>query len=242
MADPLSLPRIVLVTGTSTEVGKTVATAALAAVILARGSRVAVVKPAQTGVQPGEPGDIQHVCRLLGAGPDGTGDRLTTHELVRLAEPLAPQTAARRAGVQIPLVAQHAKAIEAISETADVTLVEGAGGLLVGLDARGGTLADLGTGLRYKGISTGAILVAAAGLGTLNHVALTAEALASRGIPLIGVVVGSWPDEPGLAEQANLQDLPGAAKARLLGRIPAGVGALDPQEFAAQAPDWLDDL
>ncbi len=74
MSDSLALPRVVLVTGTSTEVGKTVVTAALAAVILARGSSVAVVKPAQTGVRPGEPGDIEEVRRLLGAGrqaPDG---------------------------------------------------------------------------------------------------------------------------------------------------------------------------
>jgi dethiobiotin synthetase len=58
VADPRSLTSVVLVTGTGTEVGKTVVTAALAAVVRERGSDVAVVKPAQTGLAPGEPGDV----------------------------------------------------------------------------------------------------------------------------------------------------------------------------------------
>ena len=74
---------VVVVTGTGTGVGKTVVTAALAAI----GGRVAAVKPAQTGVLPGEPGDLDVVVRLGGA--------VTTYEAARLAEPLAPDTAAR---------------------------------------------------------------------------------------------------------------------------------------------------
>ena len=58
MAEPISLPAVVIVTGTGTGVGKTVATAALTVMVRRRGARVAVVKPAQTGVLPGEPGDI----------------------------------------------------------------------------------------------------------------------------------------------------------------------------------------
>ncbi len=121
-----------------------------------------------------------------------------------------------------------------------MTLVEGAGGLLVGLDGRGGTLADLGTALRYKGISTAVVLVVPAGLGALNLTALTAEALRTRSIPLLGLVIGSWPDEPGLAEQTNLEDLPAVAGAPLLGRVPAGVGRLDPAAFRSGAGRWLD--
>ncbi|MGL4745348.1 MAG: AAA family ATPase, partial [Dermatophilaceae bacterium] len=58
MADPRALPSVVLVTGTGTGVGKTVVTAALAVLVRLRGSEVAVVKPAQTGVGPGDPGDV----------------------------------------------------------------------------------------------------------------------------------------------------------------------------------------
>uniref|UniRef100_UPI002454D49F ATP-dependent dethiobiotin synthetase BioD n=1 Tax=Nocardia farcinica TaxID=37329 RepID=UPI002454D49F len=77
-----------LVTGTSTDVGKTVVTAALTALARAEGLAVAVCKPAQTGVAPGEPGDLAEVRRLAGPVP--------TLELARYPEPLAPDTAAPR--------------------------------------------------------------------------------------------------------------------------------------------------
>ncbi|MBR7744226.1 ATP-dependent dethiobiotin synthetase BioD [Phycicoccus sp. BSK3Z-2] len=233
MADPRALPSVVLVTGTGTGVGKTVATAALAALVRGRGSSVAVVKPTQTGLAPREPGDVDDVARLVGAD-------LPVHELLRLRDPLSPEAAARREGVDLPPVAVHARRVTEIAAGHDVTLVEGAGGLLVRLDARGGTLADLGTALRYKGVSTGVVLVASAGLGVLSTAALTAEALAARSLPLLGVVVGSWPGEPDLAETENLADLPRVTGAPLWGRIPAGSGALHPAAFAAGLPDWFD--
>lgn len=232
MSDPRALPSVVLVTGTGTDVGKTVVTAALAALVRARGSRVAVVKPAQTGVLAGEPGDLDAVRALV-------GDDLETHELVRLRDPLSPEAAGRREGVDLPPVALHARRIGEIAATPDVTLVEGAGGLLVRLDARGGTLADLGTALRYKGVSCGVVLVASAGLGVLSTAALTAEALTTRGLPLLGVVVGSWPAEPGLAETENLHDLPRVTGAPLWGRVPAGAGAMTAAAFCAAAPGWF---
>ena len=233
MADPRSLTSVVFVTGTGTEVGKTVATAALAAVVHERGSSVAVVKPAQTGLEPGEPGDVDEVRRLA-------GDDIATHELVRLRDPLSPEAAARRVGVTLPPVAVHAKRIGEIAAESEVVFVEGAGGLLVRLDSRGGTLADLAAGLRYKGIGAGVVLVASAGLGTLNTAALTAEALAARSLPLLGVVIGSWPTEPGLAEESNLIDLPRVTGAPLWGAIPEGAGALTGEQFRAGVPDWYD--
>lgn len=233
MSDPRSLPSVVLVTGTGTGVGKTVVTAALAALIRQRGSTVAVVKPTQTGLVAGEPGDVDDVRRLV-------GDDLPTHELLRLRDPLSPEAAGRREGVDLPPVALHARRIGEIAAHSHVTLVEGAGGLLVRLDARGGTLADLGTALRYKGVSCGAVLVASAGLGVLSTAALTAEALAARSIPLLGVVVGSWPAEPGIAETENLVDLPRVTGAPLWGRIPEGAGSMAREEFAAGVPTWFD--
>lgn len=236
-ADPISLPAVVIVTGTSTGVGKTVATAALTAMLLARGSRVAVVKPAQTGVGPGEPGDLDEVCRLV-----GESDRVTYREFVRLGDPLAPAAAARREGVDLPPVAAWVGTITELVGTHDVVLIEGAGGLLVELDSRGGTLADLAAALRYKGISAAAVVVASPGLGTLNHTALTAEALARRGIPLLGVIVGTWPQPPHIPDLAmteNLADLPRCADAPLLGVLPDGAGSLSAAAFCAGVPDWL---
>lgn len=233
MSDPRALPSVVLVTGTGTGVGKTVVTAALAALVRGRGSAVAVVKPTQTGVAPGEPGDVDEVRRLV-------GDDLAVHELVRLRDPLSPEAAARREGVSLPPVAVHARRIGELAAEVDVTLVEGAGGLLVRLDSRGGTLADLGTALRYKGMSCGVVLVASPGLGVLSTAALTAEALAARSIPLLGVVVGSWPSDPGLAETENLHDLPRVTGAPLWGRVPEGAGSLTATEFTAAVPGWFD--
>jgi dethiobiotin synthetase len=233
VADPRSLTSVVLVTGTGTDVGKTVVTAALAAVARARGSDVAVVKPAQTGLEPGEPGDVDVVRRLV-------GDEVVTHELVRLRDPLSPEAAARHERVRLPPVAQHAKRIGQIAGETEVVFVEGAGGLLVRLDERGGTLADLGTGLRYKGVGCGVVLVASAGLGTLNTAALTAEALAARSLPLLGVVIGSWPADPGLADESNLIDLPRVTGAPLWGRIPEGAGRLSRADFLEGVRTWFD--
>lgn len=226
--EDLALPRIVLVTGTGTEVGKTIATAALAAVLSSRGSDIAAVKPVQTGLMPGDSGDADVIQDLSG---------VTTHEWHRLRDPLAPDVAAAREGVTLPPVAKHAQRVVAMGH--DIVLVEGAGGLLVRLDARGGTLADMGSALRYTGVSAGVVLVASAGLGTLNSVALTAEALTTRRVPLLGVIVGVWPDDPGLAERTNLDQIPSVAGAPLLGVLPRGVADLPPDAFRSRAPLWF---
>jgi dethiobiotin synthetase len=212
----MTLSGIVLVTGTGTGVGKTVATAALAAQGLAAGQRVCVVKPVQAGVGPGEPGDIAEVLRML--APAGAGGvRPEVHEFVQLPEPLAPQAAARRAGVRLPPLAEHAEQIAKLALDADLVLVEGAGGVLVRLDDDGGTLADLAE--LIPGVR-GAVIVTGPELGTLNVTELTVEALRNRGVPILGLVIGRWPADPGPAEEGNLRDLPELTGVPLLGLIP----------------------
>ncbi len=56
---------------------------------------------------------------------------------------------------------------------------------------------------------------------------------------MLGVVVGSWPGDPGLAERCNLTDLPEAAGAPLLGVVAEGAGALEPAEFRHRATAWV---
>ncbi|MEU8617682.1 dethiobiotin synthase [Streptomyces sp. NPDC048623] len=217
---------VIVVTGTGTEIGKTIVTAALAAVATAAGRSVAVLKPAQTGLAPGEAGDADDAVRLSGA--------VTGTELARFPEPLAPGTAARRAGMAPVPPAEIADAARKLTEEHDLVLVEGAGGLLVRYDEDGGTLADAA---RLLGAPV--LVVAPAGLGTLNSTALTAEALRARGIEQLGVVVGSWPAEPDLAARCNLADLPDAAGAPLLGALPEGAGTLAPEAFRTAAAGWL---
>ncbi|MEU9045308.1 MULTISPECIES: dethiobiotin synthase [unclassified Kitasatospora] len=217
--------RILFVTGTNTDVGKTVATAAVASAALQVGRRVAVLKPGQTGVTAEEPGDAAEVARLAG--------ELTLRELVRYPEPLAPDTAARRAGMPYLSPAEVVAEVAELAATHDLVLVEGAGGLLVRYDDEGRTLADQARAVLDAGLDAEVLLIASAGLGTLNIVSLTAEALAARELPLTGVLVGSWPAAPGLAERCNLADLPRSAGAPLLGALPERAGSAE--DFTAIA-------
>src|SRR5439155_23479314 len=92
----------------------------------------------------------------------------------------------------------------------------------------GWTAADLAAALGAP-----AVVVARAGLGTLNHTALTLEALRRRGIAA-RVVLGAWPSSPELVHVCNLVDLP-----QLAGAVPAGAGSWPAPQFRAGAPDWL---
>ncbi|MDQ4009861.1 MAG: dethiobiotin synthase [Actinomycetota bacterium] len=210
---------LLVVTGTGTGVGKTVVTSAIAALAVAAGRRVAVLKVAQTGALAGQAGDVDEVRRL--AGPS-----VTCWELARYPEPLAPATAARRAGLPPVTPATATAVARDLAAVHDLVLIEGAGGLLVPLDSTAGTLADVA-------VSSGAsvLVVTAAGLGTLNHTALTAEVLRTRGLSCVGIVIGSWPAEPDLAARCNLADLPVVTGLPLLGAVPAGAGRLTAAEF-----------
>jgi dethiobiotin synthetase len=214
-----------VVTGTGTGVGKTVVTAAIAALALARGDRVAVVKPAQTGAGPDTP-DADTVRRLAGI--------TDIHELTRFPDPLSPDAAARVSGLPPLDMRAAAGYVARLAEARDLVLVEGAGGLLVRYDPAGATIADLASEL-----SAPALVVTAAGLGTLNHTALTCEALAARKITNAGVVIGSWPRQPDLAELTNLTDLEVVAGEPLAGALPEGSGLLGQADFLAVATAGL---
>ncbi len=162
------------------------------------------------------------------------GEAVTGLELARFPEPLAPDTAARRAGMAPVHPEQIAEAAEKLAAEHDLVLVEGAGGLLVRFDEEGATLADAA-----RLLAAPVLVVTSAGLGTLNTTALTSEALRARGLGCLGVVVGSMPAEPDLAARCNLGDLPVVAGAPLLGVVPAGAGALAPVDFRARAASWL---
>jgi dethiobiotin synthetase len=218
------MSRIVVVTGTGTGVGKTVATGALAVRAAAAGS-VVVVKPVQTGIGSPEATDAEVVHTLTGCA---------VQEFTALDDPLAPDTAARLRGVPIPPVAEYVDRIKVLAESHDTVIVEGAGGLLVRLDTDGGTVLDLA-----EALAADVVIVVAAGLGTLNHTELTVNALRRRGLEPMGLVVGSWPAAPGLAEQCNLDDLPRVTDTPLLAVLPEGAGRLSREEFRRLAPSWF---
>jgi dethiobiotin synthetase len=191
-----------LVTGTDTGVGKTLVAAALLVLLRERGVRALGFKPAETGITSGEDSDSWILREASGIAEE------RARPLVRLEEPLAPAVAAERVGIALD-PEDVLDRIRVLRGGGYTLVVEGAGGLLVPL-AWGFTVLDLAarTGLE-------AVVVARAGLGTLNHVLLTAEALARRGVKLRGVVLNGGGSPPDLAEATNPRAL-----ARLLPGVP----------------------
>jgi dethiobiotin synthetase len=219
---------VLVVTGTGTGVGKTVATAALACHARLTGLDVAVCKPVQTGTIDGD-NDLAEVSRLSGV--------TALSGSARYPEPLAPVAAAQAAGLPLPTRAELLTEIRAADAPGRLTLVEGAGGLLVELGADGLTLRDLAVEL-----SAPVLIVVAPGLGTLNHTVLTLEALAAKGLSCAGLIIGSWPAQPGAAEVSNRGALAELAPVRAA--LPAGAGSLSAADFATLSvpafdPAWV---
>jgi dethiobiotin synthetase len=182
-------PRGLFVTGTDTGVGKTAIACGVVAGWRARGRDVGAMKPAQSGHVPGEPSDAD---RLRAAA--GSGDPLELVCPYSLRAPLAPAVAAREEEIAISF-ARILAAARALAARHDALVVEGAGGLLVPL-TDDETYADLALALAFP-----VLVVARAGLGTVNHTALTVEALRARGLSVAGIVLnrasaGFDPSEP----------------------------------------------
>ncbi|ANI39850.1 dethiobiotin synthase [Mycolicibacterium vaccae] len=215
---------VLVVTGTGTGIGKTVATAALACHARLAGIDVAVCKPVQTGTRDGDD-DLAEVARLAGI--------TDLHSLARFPEPLAPLAAAQRAGGVLPERSEILDLVAAASRPGRLTLVEGAGGLLVEIGAGGTTLRDVAADLRAP-----VLTVVAPGLGTLNHTVLTLEALAHRGIASAGLVIGAWPARPGVAEIDNRDALARLGPVRAA--LPAGAGSLGAVDFERLSSDAFD--
>lgn len=219
---------VLFITGTGTGVGKTIATAALAGTARQAGRDVAVCKPVQTGTADGDD-DLAEVGRLSGVSE--------LFGAARYPAPLAPVAAAEQAEAALPTRGDLLATIRAADRPGRLTLVEGAGGLLVELGADGVTLRDLAVDLKAP-----VLVVVDAELGTLNHTALTLESLAGQGLSCAGLVIGSWPEQPGPAAASNRGALARLAPVRAV--LPAGAGALGKAEFAVMSAaafdtDWV---
>lgn len=215
---------VLLVTGTGTGVGKTVATAALASHALQAGMDVAVCKPVQTGTEAGDD-DLAEVTRLSGV------DEVAG--LARYPQPMAPVAAAEQAAMSLPTREDVLHFVRAVDRPRRLTLVEGAGGLLVELGQDGVTLRDIAADL-----GAAVLVVATAELGTLNHTALTLEALAVQDVSCAGLVIGSWPADAGAVETSNRCALEQLTPVRAV--LPAGAGSMDPAKFAATSAHVFD--
>ena len=214
---------IIAVTGTNTDVGKTVATAAIAAVLKRRGFDVVAAKPIQTGEEAGQ-GDASAVAKLAG---------IETFERWRYPEPLAPNLAARRAGIQTPSLDEVTEWIRSLDAPERVVLVEGAGGLLVRL-ADDYTLADIA-----KATGAPLVVVTSLGLGSLNLAELTCVHARAKGLEVLGLIGGSMPEHPDLPTRLNVEEMPEVTGAEYWGHLPEGCGRLSQDEFADVAWDAI---
>jgi dethiobiotin synthetase len=158
----------------------------------------------------------------------------------RYPQPLAPVAAAEAAGMPLPTREQLLDLISELDRPGRLTLVEGAGGLLVELGEKGVTARDLAAEL-----GAAVLVVVSPSLGTLNHTALTLESLAARNLSCAGLVIGSWPRRPGVVETTNRSAL--ARLSAVRAALPEGAASLGAPEFAtlcAQAfdRDWVTTL
>ena len=202
----------IFITGTDTGVGKTLLAASLAAFLRDRGYRVGVMKPAETGC-PESDGTLipQDALRLKEAA--GCAEPIETICPYSFAEPLAPSIAAERSNRKIDvdlLLSTYGE----ISAKYDVTLVEGAGGLMAPL-LPSYTYADFALVLKLP-----VLVVAANKLGVINHLLLTLEHAGCRGLKVLGYVLNRISNENSLAAETNREVLFGLTGVPCLGELP----------------------
>jgi dethiobiotin synthetase len=215
---PAPTPRVTLVVGTDTGVGKTWVTRALARALRDAGQPVVAVKPIETGCT--EPPAPDEDGALLAEATGQSGPR---RALVRLPGLLAPALAADQAGMQVDYEDLVAR-IRAIATPGTELLVEGTGGVLSPLTWTDNHL-DLAHSLDAK-----VLLVAADRLGTVNHTLMALRVLAADKVPVLGVVLNQ-PDAPDESTRTNA-----AALARLAEPVPVvAVPRTDDPVQAAEA-------
>jgi dethiobiotin synthetase len=183
--------RGIFITGTGTEVGKTVVAAALARTLAATGERVSVFKPCVTGLEEG--GESDHELLRRASGSNQTDAEIAPY---RYEPPASPHLAATLVGDEIDPKRLRTAALAA-GEGADVLVCEGVGGLLVPLSPTY-LVRELAAGLGYP-----LVVVASPGLGTINHTLLTIESARAAGLEVAAVVLTPWPAEPSAIERSN---------------------------------------
>ena len=159
-----------MISGSDTGVGKTRVTAAVARLMAPEAGSVMIVKPVETGVANSGEGDAARAARESGV------ERVSCRTLFSFPDPLAPLTAARKAGRRLS-IEEVAAAVEALPREG-VRLIEGAGGLAVPLDENGADWADLGARLRVDFT----ILVVPDRLGAINQARLVWDYARRRGL------------------------------------------------------------
>lgn len=210
-----TLPEIkgIFVTGTDTNVGKTWIAAGLTAVLRRQGVNAVYFKPIQSGC-PEQDGRLIPTDAKLAQELAGLPELLEALTPICLRLPLAPAVAAEQEDrtVNLETVAQS---LRELAGRYDYLVVEGAGGLYVPLVGMHFLVLDM---IGWLGLPL--LVVARAGLGTINHTVLTVKAAQQAGITVTGVVLNRYPAKPGLAEQTNPRVIEALTGVPILGLVP----------------------
>ncbi len=213
--------RGVFVTGTDTEVGKTVVAAALCAALVARDSTIAAFKPVVTGLDeppdPVWPRDHELLGQVTGQAPEAVAP-------YRFGPAVSPHYAAELAGTVI-----EPPALLSAARRHELLVAEGVGGLMVPLTP-GYLVRDLAVDLGLP-----LVVVARTGLGTINHTLLTLDAARVAGLKVAGVVMTPWPEAPEPIHVSNRETV------ERLGGVPvAGLPPTDPASLAGAGASIVD--
>jgi dethiobiotin synthetase len=202
----------IFITGTDTGVGKTFFACSLAALLKESGYKVGVMKPAETGCDQGNGRLMPQDAAAL---KEASGCELPLETICpyQLREPLAPTVAAEREGVRID-IDRLMHVYDDISTAYDITIVEGAGGILVPV-LPSYTYADLARVLKLP-----LIVVAANKLGMINHLLLTLEHASCKGLNVLGYVLNQIESHPSLAAETNRETLASLTGVPCIGELP----------------------
>lgn len=210
--NPMTKAKGIFVLGTDTEIGKTVITGLLAGVLRKRGIRAGVMKPVASGAIHTPDGLISEDAIFLKEAA-GVDDDLRKINPYCLKNPMAPGMAARieKTDVNFSVIAE---AYRYLRHRYDLTLVEGAGGLIVPLTPSFLTNID-----EIRMLSLPVVLVGRATLGTINHICLTVRALQQEGIEILGIILNGY-REMGVVEETNPQVIEEITGQKIFGVIP----------------------
>jgi dethiobiotin synthetase len=218
--------RGVFVTGTDTEVGKSVVAACICAALAARGERVAAFKPVVTGLDD-DAGEFGRDHELLAAAANA-GQAPDDVAPYRFGPPVSPHLAAQQAGARIepPVLLETARQHELV-------VCEGVGGLMVPITP-GYLVRDLAVDLALP-----VVIAARPGLGTINHTLLTVEAARAGGLTVAAVVITPWPEDPTPMELSNRDTIARLGDVSVTGLAPTAPGRLADAGRSLPLDDWL---
>jgi dethiobiotin synthetase len=218
----------IFITGTDTGVGKTFLACGLAALLKESGYKVGVMKPAETGCE----GEGKLVPQDAAALKEASACELPLESICpyQFREPLAPSVAAELEGVRID-IERLMSVYSEISAAHDITIVEGAGGLMVPL-LPSYTYADFAKVLKLP-----LIVVAANKLGMINHLLLTLEHASCQGLSVLGYVVNQIESQSSLAAETNREALVSLTGVPCMGDLPYMQG-LESGKMAVA--DWFE--